>query len=101
MERRKGNSLAIVLIGLGAFILLSKIGIFAGDWFSYLLPILLVALGYYGVRAGNKFFGWMFIIIGGISLLSKFSWLIVILIAIGMIIYGFSILKGNRNHQSY
>lgn len=95
--QKKSNTLAIVLIVLGGFLLLSKMGFLLGGLLGYLLPFALIALGYYGVKAGNKFFGWLFIIIGAFSLIGKFSWLFGIIIAVGLIIWGVSLLSGNRN----
>jgi len=96
--KSKGNSLALILIGLGAFILLSNFGYLLGGLISYLLPVAVIALGYYGVKAGNSFFGWVFIIIGAFWLVGKFSWLIGLLVAIGLIVWGVSLLKGKRSN---
>lgn len=95
--QKKGNTLAIVLIVLGGFLLLGKLGFLFGGLLGYLLPIGLIALGYYGIKAGNKFFGWMFIIIGAISLMGKFSWLFSIIIAVGLIFWGVSLLSSNKS----
>ncbi|EJW15058.1 hypothetical protein M5X00_23970 [Paenibacillus alvei] len=97
MQTNKGNTFAFVLIALGGFILLSKFGIHLGSWFGYLFPLILIALGYYGVKAGNSFFGWIFIIVGAISLLGKLSWIIGIIVAVAMIGFGISMLGGKRN----
>ncbi|MCG7410388.1 hypothetical protein MH117_23625 [Paenibacillus sp. ACRRX] len=94
--QKKGNTLALLLIGLGAFLLLSKLGLSFGGLFGYLIPVAMIALGYYGIKAGNSFFGWIFIIIGAISLIGKLSWIIGLLIAIGMICFGVSMLVGKR-----
>ncbi|BFH12056.1 hypothetical protein WJ0W_000317 [Paenibacillus melissococcoides] len=101
MQMKKGNSFAIILIALGAFILLSKFGVHLGSWFGYLFPILLIVLGYYGVKAGNSFFGWIFIILGSITLIGKLFWLIGIFIAIGMIVFGISMLNNKRSGHHY
>ncbi|MGZ9585429.1 LiaF transmembrane domain-containing protein [Paenibacillus marinisediminis] len=99
--QRKGNSLAILLIGLGAFILLSKMGFLLGGLMGYLVPIAIIALGYYGVKAGNSFFGWLFIIIGAISLIGKFSWLIGIIIGVGLVVWGVSLLTRKGSNRYY
>lgn len=95
--QKKGNMIALLLIGIGAFILLSKMGFL----FGYLVPIAFIALGYYGVKAGNNFFGWIFIIFGAILLVGKFSWLIGIIVAIGLIVWGVSLLGSKRNRTHY
>lgn len=95
--QRKGNTLAIVLIVLGGFILLSKLGFLLGGLMGYLVPFALIALGYYGIKAGNKFFGWLFIMIGGFTLIGKFSWLFGVIIAVGFIAWGVYLLSGKRS----
>ena len=97
--QKKGNTLAIVLIVLGGFILLSKFGHLFGGLLGYLVPIALIALGYYGVKAGNSLFGWIFIVVGAISLIGKLSWLIGLLIAVGLIAWGVSMLKGKKGSR--
>ncbi|MCM3338850.1 hypothetical protein M3650_09475 [Paenibacillus sp. MER TA 81-3] len=101
MQMNKGNTFAFILIALGGFILLSKFGLHLGSWFGYLLPILLIGLGYYGVKAGNSTFGWIFIIIGSISLIGKLSWLIGIIVAVAMVGFGVSMLSSKRNRHPY
>lgn len=97
--QKKGNTLAIILIALGAFILLGKMGFLLGGLFSYLIPIAFIALGYYGVKAGNSFFGWVFIIIGAISLIGKLSWLFGVIIAVGLIVWGIALLTGKGSNR--
>lgn len=96
---KKGNTLAIVLIVLGGFFLLGNLGFLLGGLIGYLVPIALIALGYYGLKAGNKLFGWAFIIIGAFSLVGKFSWLIGILIAVGLILWGLSLITGKKGNR--
>lgn len=94
--RGKGNAgFAILLIVCGALILLGKFNF--GPMVGYLIPVAMVALGYYSVRSGSKFVGWVILTIGVIALLSKFSWLIGIVIAVGLIGYGVSMLSKNRS----
>jgi len=94
MNGKKG--FALLLIGLGALILLNKAGFlfghFIGSLFGYLFPIAMIFLGYLGIRNGNKLIGWIIAVIGAIMLLGKMSGLIGLLIAIGFIVYGVSIL---------
>ncbi|MGZ9586576.1 LiaF transmembrane domain-containing protein [Paenibacillus marinisediminis] len=100
--QKKGSTLAIVLIVLGGFILLSNLGDWFGGFLSYLLPFVMIALGYYGIKAGNSFFGWVFLIIGAFSLIGKFSWLIGIIFAVGLIVWGVSMLSGKkRSYPNY
>lgn len=97
---KKGNTLAIVLIVLGGLFLLSKMDFLLGGLLGYLVPIALVGLGYYGIRAGNKLLGWTFIIAGAISLIGKFAWLFGIIIGALLILWGVAMLVGKRKYHS-
>lgn len=96
MQTNKGNLFAIVLITGGAFILLRKMDIDLDSWFRDLLPLILLALGYYGIKANNSFFGWVFIIIGAIWLISQWFWIIGILMGVAMIGFGVSMFGRSR-----
>jgi hypothetical protein len=102
MKNNRSSGFAVILIALGALILLGKLtpllGSVVGGLFGLLFAVLMVALGYYGIRRGNAFFGWIVLIFGILSLISKLAWLIVPAIGIGIIIYGVSLLKGNRSY---
>lgn len=96
MKMNRNGGFAFLLIACGALILLNKIGFHFGHAFGhimgYLFPAAMVALGFIGVKNGSRFFGWLLMVIGGIVLLGKLSWLIGIIIAIVMISYGVSML---------
>ncbi|USB32591.1 hypothetical protein [Paenibacillus sp. YPG26] len=94
----KPSGFAIVLIALGVLILLGKLTPFFGSLFGILIAIVMIALGYYGIRKGNAFFGWIVLFIGVISLISKLAWIIVPLLGIGLIVYGISSLRGKRSY---
>lgn len=100
MRVNKGNGLAIVLIVLGSIMLLGKFtpffGHFVGHLIGYLIPIAMIMLGYYGVKKGNAIFGWIVLVLGGLILLGKLSWLLGPLLAIGLIIFGVSMLSDRR-----
>lgn len=98
MNRNRPNGFAIILIALGVLILLGKLTPFLGSLFGLLVAVLMIALGYYGIRRGNAFFGWIVLFFGIISLISKLAWLIVPLIGIGLIVYGISTLRGRRGY---
>ncbi len=91
------RTLGLLIIGLGGMILLGKLGFMFGHvsglLLAYLIPLALVVLGYIGIRNGSKFFGWLFFVIGLIALASKFAWLIGLVIGIGLIAFGISMLK--------
>ena len=96
MRNSKGNGMSILLIGLGILVLLGVFGPLLGWLFSLLIPILMVALGYYGIRRGNTLMGWIILGIGVIWLMGKLSWLIGPILGIILIIYGVSRLKNGR-----
>jgi predicted membrane protein len=99
MRRSQPNSFAIVLIVIGVLILIGKFTPILGSLFGVIFSLLLIALGYYGIRRGNSFFGWIILFFGILSLLSKLAWLIVPLLGIGLIVYGISALSnGRRNY---
>lgn len=98
MKNRNSKGLAILLIALGALILLGKLTPFLGSLFGLLIAVAMVGLGYYGIKQGNAFFGWVILIIGLIVLISKLAWLIIPVLGIGLIIYGISTLKGRRSY---
>ncbi len=94
--RMNGKSgFAIVLIVLGALLLISNIGFGLGFLLGYLIPIVLMILGYIGIKNGRKFIGWVLLIIGGLSLIGKFGSILGFVVAAGIIVYGFSLLKNN------
>lgn len=98
MKWTKHSGLALLLIACGALILLGKLGFGLGNLLSYLFPIVMVGLGYYGIRNGNKFFGWVIFVVGLLALLSKFSGLFVILFAAALILFGVSLLKKKSSY---
>ncbi|MDQ0092093.1 putative membrane protein [Paenibacillus anaericanus] len=98
MKTNRPNGFAVVLIALGVLVLLGKLTPLLGSLFGLLFTILVIALGYYGIRRGNAFFGWIVLIFGIISLISKLAWLIVPVLGIGLIVYGISSLKGRRGY---
>ncbi|MDO7908879.1 hypothetical protein Q5741_21075 [Paenibacillus sp. JX-17] len=100
MRVNKGKGLAIALIVLGTLMLLGKFtpffGHLIGSIFGLVFPLIMIALGYYGIKRGNAGFGWIIMIIGVLVLISKLAWLIGPFIAIGLIIFGISMLKDRR-----
>lgn len=103
MKMNRNGGFALLLIACGALILMNKMGMHFGHLFGtimgYLFPAAMVALGFIGVKNGSRFFGWLLMLAGGLVLLGKLSWLIGLIIAIGMIGYGVSMLtKRNMTH---
>ncbi|WP_150269188.1 LiaF transmembrane domain-containing protein [Paenibacillus tepidiphilus] len=96
MYNRKNNGLAIVLIVLGAIMLLGIALPLIHGIFRILFPVLLIALGYYGIKSGRKIIGWIVLFIGVMSLLSKLSWIIGPLLGIALVVWGISVLRGGH-----
>ncbi|MDP4098380.1 hypothetical protein OIN60_16735 [Paenibacillus sp. P96] len=98
MRMDRNKSLAILLIVVGALILLSNFtpafGYLLHEIMSYLIPMAMIVLGYYGIRSGNRVIGWVILILGLLILIGKLSWLIGPLLAVGLIIFGISLLRG-------
>src|SRR4051794_2209010 len=94
---KRGNGLAVVLIAIGALMLLGVFGPLVGRLLGLVFPIILIALGYYGVRRGKVLIGWIILVIGVLSLIAKLSWIIGPLLGIALLIFGISLLKKKRN----
>ncbi|WP_426451512.1 LiaF transmembrane domain-containing protein [Paenibacillus sp. S-38] len=95
MRMNRHTGLALLFIGFGAMILASKTGLHIGHHvMSFLFPAALVGLGFVGMKNGRTFIGAALILIGGGVLLGKMSGVFAILIAVGLIWYGFSLLRG-------
>jgi hypothetical protein len=89
----------LILIGFGALILFNKFGIhLLGPLMSYLVPIAMIALGYLGIKKGSKF-GWIIAGLGTLILVGKLAGWLVILLAIGLILYGLSMLRRNPKYK--
>jgi predicted membrane protein len=89
----------LILIAFGILIIMSRFGIhLIGPIMGYLVPIAMIALGYLGIRKGSKF-GWIIAGIGAIILLGKLAGWLVIILAIGLILYGLSMLKRSPRHN--
>ncbi|WP_379138623.1 hypothetical protein [Paenibacillus sp. sgz500958] len=97
MQNRKGNGLAVLLIVIGGIMLLGLALPLIHGIFRLLFPVLLVVLGYYGIKSGRKIIGWVVLFIGVMSLIAKLSWLIGPLLGVALIVWGISVLKGKRS----
>jgi len=94
MKRNSNTGLSILLIVSGALILLGLFDIAPG----WLIPVAMVVLGYYGIRSGRSTAGWIVMILGLIFLLGKLWGIIAFLVAVGLIWFGWSLLKQRRTH---
>ncbi|AIQ65519.1 hypothetical protein PSTEL_22775 [Paenibacillus stellifer] len=96
MRQNKGNGLAVILIAIGAIMLLGMALPLIHGIFRLLFPVILVVLGYYGIKSGRKLIGWIVMFIGVMSLIAKLSWLIGPLLGLALVVWGISVLKGKR-----
>ncbi|MGF7046207.1 putative membrane protein [Paenibacillus sp. DS2015] len=96
MQTKRGNGLAVVLIFIGALMLMGLFGPLLGRLFGLLFPILMIALGYYGIRRGKVVIGWIILAIGLMALISKLAWFIGPLLGIILLVYGISLFKKKR-----
>lgn len=92
------NVTALVLIGMGVLALLPFIMSGVGLILSWLFPIVLMVLGYYGMKQGKTFIGLTVFIIGAAILFSKLSSWFGIIMAVALIIIGISLLKKRSAH---
>ncbi|WP_340025735.1 hypothetical protein MHI24_11340 [Paenibacillus sp. FSL K6-1096] len=97
MQRNKSNGLAIALIVIGAVMLLGVLPHLIHGIFGILFPVLLVVLGYYGIKSGRKIIGWVVMFIGIMSLISKLSWIIGPLLGVALVVWGISVLRGKQS----
>lgn len=95
--KNRNNGTAIVLIVIGALMLLGLFAPLFGKLIGLLFPILMIVLGYYGIRRGRVVIGTIILGFGILSLLAKLSWFIGPLLGIALVIFGISLLKGKRN----
>jgi len=96
---KKGNGLAIVLILIGILLLVGKLGNLFGFLIGLLIPLLVIGLGVIGWRNGNRFIGGILMVIGGFMLLGKLSAVIFWIAAIGLIVFGITMLTRNRTRR--
>jgi hypothetical protein len=89
---RSGNATAVLLIGFGALLILGKLGIF-GFLIGLLIPVLMIGLGVMAWNNGHRFLGGIVVLIGGLMLLGKLSFLFVWAAAIALILFGVSMIR--------
>lgn len=89
-----GNvGLALLLIIFGGLILLGKFASVAGYLMGYLVPVAMIAIGYWSFRSGNRLLGGFILFVGAVILLGKLSGMVSIILAVGLILYGLSLFR--------
>ncbi|GAB6987951.1 hypothetical protein [Paenibacillus pini] len=96
MKANRASGTAIVLIVIGALMLTGMFAPLLGRLLGLLFPIIMIALGYYGIKRGRVVIGTIILAIGILSLLAKLSWIIGPILGIALVIFGISLLKGKR-----
>lgn len=90
------TALGVLLIIAGGLAVLNFFDISLGWIFSLLLPFILIGFGIVGWSNNKKVIGSILIAVGGVMLLGKLGGIIMLLLAIGLIVFGVSMFKGNR-----
>ncbi len=90
-----------LLIVIGSLAVLQLFGIKFGYLVGMLMPLILIGLGILGWCNQKKVIGGTLIVIGAILLMMKLSGLFMWIIAIGLLVAGYSVLKsgGNRTYR--
>ncbi|MUT68671.1 hypothetical protein [Paenibacillus sp. NEAU-GSW1] len=94
------KALGVLLAIVGGLVVLNFIGVHFGAIFGFLFPFILIGLGVVGWKNDKKWIGGILAAIGAIMVIGKFSSLIMLLAAIGVIVYGVSLIK-KRNYRGY
>jgi lia operon protein LiaI len=93
MQLNRNSGLALLLIGFGILTLFSGFGLGIGKFMGIIIPAVIMFLGYIGIKQGKSIIGWSLFIIGFVILLGKFAGLLGLIISVGLIIFGISLLK--------
>lgn len=95
------TALGVILVIIGGMIVLRFFGFTLGPIFSYIFPIILLGLGYIGLKNGKNWIGMILIAVGAITLLAKLSGVIFLILAVAAILIGVSIIKGKGRRNVY
>jgi len=92
------TALGVILVALGVVVALRIFGITLGPIFGFLFPIILIGLGYVGLRNGKNWIGTILIAVGAIMLLVKLSGVFFLILAIVAILAGISMIRGRSKN---
>lgn len=101
MRLEKKNGFALLVIVLGFIFLFNGLGLVTAGLsklMGYIIPVVVMLLGYVGMKNGKTFIGGTLFVIGFVVLLGKLSWLIGVLFAAALIVLGFSMLKSKPKY---
>jgi lia operon protein LiaI len=99
MKWSRNAALAVFLIACGVMILLSRFGIEFDNVFEWLFPIIMVGLGYYGIRHGRSTMGWIVMTLGLIFLAGQMWGIIAFLVPIALIWFGWTMLRRRKAYE--
>ncbi|MGO4370585.1 LiaF transmembrane domain-containing protein [Paenibacillus sp. 2TAB19] len=91
------SALGVLLVAVGGIAILKFIGINFGAILGLLLPFILIGFGILGWVNGKKIIGGVLAAIGGLMLLGKLGGILMLLLAIGAIAWGVSMVKKSRH----
>jgi len=86
--------LGIICIVIGGILALKFFNILLGPIIAFLLPFILIACGFIGLKNGKKIIGSLFLIIGFVMLLGELGSILTLVLAIVLIVGGISVIKG-------
>lgn len=90
------SALGAILVVVGGLVAMKFFGIQLGGIIGFLMPFILIGLGFVGVKNDSKLIGGILIVVGIFMLIGKMMGLITLLLAIGLIVWGVSIFKRER-----
>jgi len=97
--------LSILLIIAGGWILLKLLGVtlgpIVGFLFSLLLPLILIGLGFVGMKNGKTLIGGIMLAVGALMLLGKVLHALFPLLVIGLIVWGVYMLVRKDGRRSF
>lgn len=91
------TALGVLLIGVGALAVLNIFDINLGWIFGLLFPIILIGFGVLGWKNDKKIIGGILIAIGAMALLGKLGGIFMLLLAVGLIVFGVQMFKKGRS----
>ncbi|MGU3474002.1 LiaF transmembrane domain-containing protein [Paenibacillus sp. D51F] len=97
---KRNSTVGIILVVAGALLAMKFLGLgHLISWaVSLIFPLIVLGLGVIGWRNGNRIVGGVLLFVGAIWLLGKLTPLIMLLFAVGLIVWGVSLFKGKRIH---
>lgn len=94
------SALGVLLVAVGGIAVLKFFGINFGSLFGFLMPFIFIGFGVFGWLNGKKIIGGILAAIGGLMLLGKMGGILLLVLAIGLIVWGVSMVK-NNNRGAY